>query len=173
MEYNTETQLILNGLYRDRQELTKQLTDIERLIKKIKLGTFTLDGNENNTSVTNEPVNNSDNNSEPKQIDFPLRGEMRVQVICVFDIIGKACRLKEVQDKYKELTGLSVNLRETLRTLSKHKILRILQPKGTARGLYWVKEEWLEGDGCKLKERYKFDGFNLLYNDEDLEYKQH
>ncbi len=34
MEYTTKTQLILNGLYRDRQELTKQLTDVERLIKK-------------------------------------------------------------------------------------------------------------------------------------------
>jgi len=98
---------------------------------------------------------------------------LRVQLISVFDLIGKASRLKDVQDKYKEVTGLRPNLRETLRTLSKHKILRILKPKGTERGLYWVKEEWLEGDGCKLKEQYKFDGFNLLYNDEDLEYIQH
>ena len=173
MEYNTETQLILNGLYRDRQELTKQLTDVERLIKKIKLGTFSLNGNDNNAIDTNEPVNNSNATPETKQIDFPLRGELRVQVISVFDLIGKACRLKEVQDKYKEVTGLRPNLRETLRTLNKHKILRILKPKGTERGLYWVKEEWLEGDGCKLKEQYKFEGFNLLYNDEDLEYIQH
>ena len=162
--------MILNGLYRDRQELTKQLTDVERLIKKIKLGTFSLNGNENNDSVTVAPANNS---NEPKQIEFPLRGELRVQVISVFDLIGKACRLKEVQDKYKEVTGLRPNLRETLRTLSKHKILRILKPKGTERGLYWVKEDWLEGEGAKLKEQYKFEGFNLLYNDEDLEYIQH
>ena len=173
MEYTTETQLILNGLYRDRQELTKQLTDVERLIKKIKLGTFSFDTGSTNVAVTPETDNTTVNNPETKQIDFPLRGELRVQVISVFDLIGKACRLKEVQDKYKDLTGLHPNLRETLRTLSKHKILRILKPKGTEGGLYWVKEEWLEGDGCKLKEQYKFDGFNLLYNDEDLEYIQH
>ncbi|HUZ61504.1 MAG TPA: hypothetical protein VMU83_22195 [Hanamia sp.] len=164
MEQTTETQLILNGLYRDRQDLTKQLTDIERLIKKIKLGTFSLNGNDNNSNDTSEPVNNSNDKPETKQIEFPLRGELRVQVISVFDLIGKACRLKEIQDKYKELTGLLPNLRETLRTLSKHKILRILKPKGTERGLYWVKEEWLEGEGSKLKEQYKFDGFNLLFS---------
>src|SRR5664279_2173023 len=173
MEYTTETQLILNGLYRDRQELTKQLTDVERLIKKIKLGTFSFDTGNNNDVATPETDNSQTNKTESKPIDFPLRGELRVQVISVFDLIGKACRLKEVQDKYKDLTDLRPNLRETLRTLSKHKILRILKPKGTERGLYWVKEEWLEGDGSKLKEQYKFDGFNLLYNDEDLEYIQH
>ena len=173
MEYTTETQLILNGLYRDRAELTKQLTNVERLIKKIKLGTFSFDTGSNNVAATLETDNTPVNNPETKQIDFPLRGELRVQVISVMDMIGKACRLKEIQDKYKEMTGLSVNLRETVRTLSKHKILRILKPKGTERGLYWVKEEWLESDGCKLKEQYKFDGFNLLYNDEDLEYIQH
>ena len=36
--------------------------------------------------------------------------------------------------------------------------------------MYWVKEEWLEGEGSKLKEQHKFEGFNLLFNDEDLEY---
>ena len=68
MEQTTETQLILNGLYRDRQDLTKQLTDIERLIKKIKLGTFSLNGNDNNTSDTNETVNNSNAIPETKQM---------------------------------------------------------------------------------------------------------
>ena len=167
MEYTTETQLILNGLYRDRSELTKQLTDVERLIKKIKLGTFSLNGNDNNNTPSVEPVNNS---NEAKQIDFPLRGELRVQVISIVDSIGVACKLKQISDKHKEITGLRVNLRETVRNLYKHKILTLLKPKGTERGLYWVKSEWLENDGNKLKEQHKFDGFNLLYNDEDLEY---
>ncbi|HUZ57193.1 MAG TPA: hypothetical protein VMU83_00250 [Hanamia sp.] len=168
IQYTTDTQLILNGLYRDRADLTKQLTDVERLIKKIKLGTFSLNGNDNNTNDTLEPVSNSNNKTKTKQIEFPLRGELRVQVINVMDMIGVACKLKQIQDKYKEMTGLNVNLRETVRTLSKHQILRILKPKGTERGLYWVKDEWLEGEGSKLKEQYKFEGFNLIWNDEDF-----
>lgn len=170
MAYSTDTQLILNGLYRDRADLTKQLTDIERLIKKIKLGTFSLDATVSNDADNVDVNNSTENKTETKAIDFPLRGELRVQVISVMDLIGVACKMKHIQDKYKQMTGLTVNLRETTRTLSKHKILRLLKPKGTERGLYWVKEDWLENDGTKLKEQHKFDGFNLLWNDEDLEY---
>lgn len=68
------------------------------------------------------------------------------------------------------MTGFRANLREIVRNLYKHEILALLKPKGTERGLYWVKSEWLENDGSKLKEQHKFEGFNLFYNDEDLEY---
>ena len=66
MEYTTETQLILNGLYRDRAELTKQLTDVERLIKKIKLGTFSFDNNAASIpeAVTEERRDNFRNGSQ-------------------------------------------------------------------------------------------------------------
>ena len=170
MTHTTDTQLILNGLYRDRADLTKQLTDVERLIKKIKLGTFSFDEGNTNDTVKVVEGDNSEIKEQPKQIEFPLRGEVRVQVLCIMDRIGVACRLKEVQDKYKEATGMNVNLRETLRNLCKHQILSLIKPKQTERGLYWVKREWLEGDGTKLKDQHKFDGFNLLYNDEDLEF---
>ncbi len=173
MEYNTDTQLILNGLYRDKAELSKKLSDIDKLIKKIKMGTFALDSSHENTPNIVAPTDNVDKSPEQAKSEFPLRAELRVQVISVMDMIGVACRLKAIQDKYKELTGLTVNLRETTRTLSKHKILRLLKPKGTERGLYWVKEDWLEADGTRLKEQHKFEGFSLIYNDEDLEFVQH
>ena len=117
MDNNTETQLILNSLYKERADLTKQLTDLERVIKKIKLGTFTSDLAANNLAVISNTPETLDLIPEKKQIDFPLRGELRVQVISVFDLIGVACKLKDIQDKYKELTGLRPNLRETVRTL--------------------------------------------------------
>ena len=130
MEYTTETQLILNGLYRDRAELTKQLTDVERLIKKIKLGTFSFDSGNSNTSDSTDTDNTSKNKPDIKPIDFPLRGELRVQVISVVDSIGVTCKLKLIQDKYKEMTGYRVNLSETVRNLYKHQILASLKPKG-------------------------------------------
>jgi len=47
-----------------------------------------------------------------------------------------------------------------------------LQPKGTQSGLYWVcKSEWLEDDGKRLKEERKFEGFDLLFTDDSIEFK--
>jgi hypothetical protein len=71
------------------------------------------------------------------------------------------CKLNEIQDKYKEITGVHHNLRETVRTLRKHEILKLLRPTGTERGLYWVKTDWLENNKTKLTDWYKFDGFDL------------
>lgn len=122
-----------------------------------------------NKVVTNDiTLIESDNNEQLQP--FPMKSELKVQIIKIFDIIGVACKLKDVQDKYKEFTGFYHNLRETLRNLNKHEILKLMQPKGTMRGLYWVKAEWLDEHG-KLKEQYKFDGFDLLYTDDMIEFK--
>jgi hypothetical protein len=102
---------------------------------------------------------------------FPLKADLKVQAIKIFDTIGVACKLRDVQEKYKELTGLNSNLRETLRNLNKHEILKLIQPKGTQRGLYWVKTEWLEENGTRLQENHKFEGFDLLFTDDMIEFK--
>ena len=85
-------------------------------------------------------------------------------------MIGCACKLYRIQEQHKQLTGFRHNLRETVRNLHKHGILRLLKPKGTERGLYWVKTEWLENNNTKLKNEYKFEGYDLIYRDDDLEF---
>ena len=95
---------------------------------------------------------------------------LKVQAIKIMDLLGVASKLSAIKDKYHEITGLNVNLRETLRNLNKHEILKILQPKGNIRGLYWVKSEWLD-ENNNLKEQHKFEGFELLYSDDMIEFK--
>ncbi len=166
MEYTADIQMVLDSLNKDKRELLDKVQDIDKLIKRIKYGNQTL-GLSKGLSV--ETVAGNDNESQRDTV-FPLKSELKVQVIKIMDIIGVACRLKDVQDKYKEFTGMYVNLRETLRNLNKHEMLKLMQPKGTMRGLYWVKSEWLDNEG-KLQEQYKFDGFDLLYTDEMIEFK--
>lgn len=166
MEYTAEIQMVLNSLNKDKREMLDKVNEIDKLIKRIKYGNQTL-GLSKGLPV--ESVAANDNESQRDTV-FPLKSELKVQVIKIFDIVGVACKLKDVQDKYKEFTGMYVNLRETLRNLNKHDILKLMQPKGTMRGLYWIKAEWLDEDG-KLREQYKFDGFDLLYIDEMIEFK--
>ena len=42
---------------------------------------------------------------------------------------------------------------------------------GMRRCGYWVKTEWLEDNGTRLKEKHRFEGFDLLYSDEMIEFK--
>lgn len=75
-----------------------------------------------------------------------------------------------MQDKYKEITGNPVNIRETLRTLNKHEFFKLLRPKNIERGLYWVRSSWLENNYTILKEEHKFEGFELLYSPDKIEF---
>jgi hypothetical protein len=87
----------------------------------------------------------TNNNLQPKP--FPMKVALKVQVLKIIDMMGEASKLNAIEEKYKEITGIHHNLRETLRFLKKHGILKQLQHKGTQRGLYWVKSDWLEDNG--------------------------
>lgn len=159
-----EKDLILKGLYRDRDELSGKLSEVEKLIKKIKSNSF---------SLTQTPVIEDTNNqpllTAPKPELFPFKAEMKFQILAVIDLIGIACKLKDVQDKYKELTGSTYSVRENLRNLNKHNILKLLRPKNSDRGFYWVKTEWLDADG-NLMDKHKFYGYDQLYKPEAIEF---
>lgn len=160
-----EKELILKGLYRDRDELTARLSEVEKLIKKIKSNTFSLV----QTPVI-EDTNNVVDITPANEPMFPFKAEFKFQVLAIIDMIGVACKLKAVQDKYTEITGSNYSIRETMRTLNKHKVIKLLRPKGTDRGLYWVKTGWLEDNNTRLQDKYKFYGFDELFKAEEIEY---
>lgn len=166
MEYTQETQLILNSLGKDRKELADKLSEIDKLIKKIRYGNVNLGASKGMKENITDEIGTTE---EVKP--FPLKADLKVQVIKILNILGEASKLNAVQEKYKELTGYQANLRETLRNLNKHQILKLLQPKNHVRGLYWVKTEWLEDNETKLQDKYKFEGFDLLFSDDMVEYK--
>ncbi|MDR3711455.1 MAG: hypothetical protein P4L51_01465 [Puia sp.] len=165
MEYKPDVQLILNSLNKERKELSDKLSEIDKLIKRIKYGNVNL-----GLTKGNIPENDGeDNDSVSASRAFPLKADLKVQVIRVMDILGEASKLNAIQEKYKELTGIKHNLREVVRSLNKHDILKLLQPKGIERGLYWIKAEWLENG--VLKDKHKFEGFDLLFTEDSIEFK--
>jgi hypothetical protein len=153
-------------LNKDRKEHLDKVADIDKLIKKIKYGNLNFGLTKGNK--VDAPETNADEKQQPQA--FPLKADLKVQAIKIMNLLGVASKLKDIRDKYHEVTGLNVNFRETLRNLNKHEILKILQPKGNIRGLYWIKAEWLD-EHNNLKEQHKFDGFELLFSDDMIEYK--
>jgi len=166
MEYNNDIQIVLNSLNKDKRELLDKVNEIDKLIKKIKYGNQTLGLSKG--SKADKFIDELDEPQQPQA--FPLKADLKIQVLKVMDMIGVACKLKDIAEKYHEITRLHVNFRETLRNLNKHELLKLLQPKNSIRGLYWVKTEWLD-ENNNLKEQHKFDGFELLFNDEMIEFK--
>jgi O-succinylbenzoate synthase len=131
MGHTQDVELILGSLNKDKRELLDKVAEIDKLIKRIKYGNINL----RLTQGKDAEIRLDENTIETQPKAFPLKADLKVQVIKIIDIIGVACKLKNVQEKYRELTGINHNLRETLRTLNKHEILKLIQTKGTIRGL--------------------------------------
>jgi hypothetical protein len=167
MEYSPEIELILKGLNRDRAEVSAKLAEIDKVIKKVKSGIFDFI----NPAKINDNVEANDiEHIKQKSIVFPIKGNMKVQALSIMDIIGKACKLKEIQTEFNTLTSSNINLRETIRTLNKNELIKLMREKNSNRGIYWVKTDWLEDNGTRLKDEHKFEGFDMLYKADNLEY---
>ena len=76
--------------------------------------------------------------------------------------------MRHIQAEYDKLTGADLNVREPVRALQKAKKVKLMRVKNMERGIYWVKADWIE-EG-RLLDEYKPEGFDLLYNESDLEY---
>src|SRR5690242_9913599 len=125
MEQSPEILMVLNSLNKEKRELLDKVGEIDKVIKRIKYGNLKLGLSQ---GIAIDETNNEDTKPQGTQ-GFPLKADLKVQIIKIFDMIGVACRLKDVQDKHKELTGIYHNLRESLRNLNKHEILKLIQPK--------------------------------------------
>ena len=152
--------VILNALTKERECLHQQLMQIDRIIKRAKSGTY-----------SDEQAQIAQPNKQPAIAPKPASplnstDNMRVQLLRIMDIIGKGCKLKAIQDEYTKLAGNKYPIRDALRSLQASGLLYVVKDKRNERGFMWVKKEWVENQ--LLKDEYKPDGFDLLYQADNI-----
>lgn len=157
---NTDTEVIISALRKERDELHNRLMQIDRIIDRVK-------SLEYDPEIVQLPVKEIADNKDDKQFAvFANKADIRVQVLMVFDLIKQVAKLKDIQAKYSQISGNKYNIRETVRTLHKAGLLRLLKQKGTDRGFMWIKADWLVNG--QLADQYKPEGFDILYKPETL-----
>jgi hypothetical protein len=162
----TDKDVILNALQKERDDLHEKIMQIDRIMGRVR----SLDNADNGlnepvkqlVSPTNKPVT-------PLKLLATNTKDIKVLVIRVFDIIGKASALKDLQYEYFRMTGSSYPIREVVRSLNKSKVLLMVRIKYSHRGVLWARASWVQ-DG-KLLDDYKPDGFDDLYKENELIYE--
>lgn len=135
---------------------------VDRIIKRVK------DIEPSNEGIL-EPLQIAA--KEPKKAVSPVKllmntKDSKVLVIRVFDIIGKASTLKDIQHEFYKLTRNPYPIREVLRSLNKSRVLVMVRIKFTHRGVLWIRSSWLENG--RLMDEHKPEGFDDLYNADEL-----
>lgn len=151
-----DLEVILKALQRERDELHTQLMQVDRIIKRVKTGIY-----------SDEPLQPIE---APKQLQvapvkktpLPSIANTKIQVLKVFDVLGVACTLKQVQTEYTAMTGDKSNIRDIVRSLQKSTLVKLLRVEPAIRGIMWVKSEWVID--LQLEDSRKPDGFDVLYD---------
>ena len=84
MEHTEDVELILNSLTKEKKELLDKVSEIDKVIKRIKYGNLTLRLSQ---VASNEAPNNTTDTNQ-QQSAFPMKADLKVQIIKVFDILG-------------------------------------------------------------------------------------
>ncbi len=158
-----DIEVILKALQRERDDLHQQLMQVDRIIKRVKCGTYVDDKEQKpvpQIQAENTPV-------RPKTISPAL--DLKIQVLRVLDVLGVACTLKQIQAEFTALTGNKANVRESIRSLQNSTIVRLIKDKSASRGFLWAKSQWIENN--QLLDKHKPEGFDLLYKPDNLIYE--
>ncbi len=158
-----DEELMLAALNKERQQLHERIMQIDRIIKKIKASEYSFSGEVNSIDMPVTPV-------QPEQSPvFPKNADLKVQILKVFDILGKASKLQDIQNEYNRLNEGSYPLRDTIRSLQGSKLLVMIRVKNAGRGFLWAKADWIQNG--ELLGEYKPEGFDLFYKPENLVYE--
>ena len=158
-----DLQVILKALQREREDLHKQLMQVDRIINRVKSGTY-----------SEEPQVQQPKQLEPKapiKQDNTIRSnsDVKICILRALDVISIAATLKQLQTEFEAMTGNKQQIRDSVRTLQKQGLLRLMKDKVATRGFLWIKPEWLENG--QLLDKHKPEGFDLLYKPENLIYE--
>jgi hypothetical protein len=155
-----DTDVVLKALRKEREIIHQRVMQLDRIIKNIKEGKFS-----NDYAEITEVKQISDKQPVVFNQSFKT-SDIKVQILKIFEAIGKAVKLQVIQDEYNRLAEVNYPVRDTMRSLQNSKKLTMIRAKGATRGFLWVKSEWIENS--LLLDQYKPDGFDLLYKPEDL-----
>lgn len=149
--------VILAALQKERDELHSKIMQVDRIMKRITDIGLVNETNDTNQVLNIAPIIKSIQQRKP----ISQGSNMKLIVLRVFDIIGHACTLKDIQTEYNKVSDNTYNVRESVRSLHGQQLLKMVKDKVRMRGFAWVKTDWLI-DG-ELAEKHKPEGFDLLY----------
>lgn len=109
---NTDTEVILNALQKERDELHDRIMQVDRIIKRVKSLEYSA-SDTSQDSVKQLPVEGSSESAKAFNI-FPRIVDIKIQVLRVFDLIKLAAKLKDIQTEYTKISGNKYNIRETV-----------------------------------------------------------
>jgi len=152
-----DLEVILKALQRERDDLHSQLMQLDRIINRVKTGNYSGEV----LQPIEQPKQLQVEVNPVKRVSLPSGANTKIQVLKAMDIIGVAASLGQIQQEFTNMTELKINIRDTVRSLHKSTLLKLVKMKDATRGILWVKSEWVTNG--QLEDSRKPDGFDVLY----------
>lgn len=147
-------------LKHQRDKLRQELNDVESAISYQE------------SLLKNPPLNGNVVESEKQEessehLPTPiLTGSIKPTILLILDEVRQPIKMSDLQQQYQNKTNKELPIREYARSLNKQGLLKIMKLNGSNRNSFWVKSDWIHNG--KLKNEYKWEGFDNIYSDADI-----
>jgi DNA-binding HxlR family transcriptional regulator len=166
-----DNKIIIEALKQKKLELLTQVAQLDKHIKELQ-------GKDNNSSspVINSmaSIRNLPNNqtvTNPLLFKLPKTNQVKAEVLGLFDFFNRPVRMSELQEKFMEGKTLSdFHIRETVRSLNKSGVVKLMKINESNRNSYWVKTDWIDKATKRLKDEYKWEGFDSVFSPDELKF---
>ncbi len=164
---NYQKQLMIEALLEKRKKPSKEVSEIDTIINnlrnELKSDGIKVSEPPNPEIVNTPPVNNILNL-------FPTTGGIQSQVLAAMDYQNKPLKMSQITETIKEQTGRDLDVRETVRGMNKKFLLILMKINNSNKYSYWVKPEWYDKESRSLREQYKLQDMDILYDPSNIEY---
>jgi hypothetical protein len=164
---NTDADVIISALQKERDALHNQIMQIDRIIKRVKSLEYSPDGDISQPKEISQQSTPIPATQPAKSL--PRKSDIKVLILRAFDILGKASTLAEIQAEFNQINGSNYNIKEVVRAMKNAGFIKIIRQKNSTRGFLWVKADWIING--QIADNYKTDGFDVLYKPENLVYE--
>jgi hypothetical protein len=157
--------IALDAMIKERQRIHSELTMMDKAIKEMKVRL--------NGGNTERPVPSPTNSIQLPAGAIPSKLQIRKVILEIMDKINVPCKMNDIQDEYKKITGVDYNIRENVRSLNNQGLLKLMKVNNSNRNAYWVKTEWIDEDNIidnAIKTEHKFEGFDAMFAPGDLSF---
>ena len=162
---NSQITLMIEALMEKRKKPAKEISDIDVIIDKLR---SQLKSNE--FPKATEPVTNDVSIPLQSTPLFPVTASLQAQILAAFDMAKKPLKMGEVAETIQNQTGQLFDVRETVRGMNKNFKLILMKINNSNKLSYWIKPEWYDKESKGIKNEYKLENMDILYDADKIEY---
>lgn len=165
---SSQITLMIEALTEKRKKPAKEVADIDAILLDLR---SQLNHRENAKTILAPVLDIPVVVSNPQDLTiFPSSSSLQTQILAALDLAKRPLKMTEIGDTIYKQTGQSIDVRETVRGMNKNYKIVLMKINNSNKMSFWIKPEWYDREKKFIKDEYKLENMDIMYEKENVEF---